>query len=114
MKKTHSNTDKIEKVQAAFTATRNGKGLFGLDILPEPYFASENIDRVKPMKKSYEPIKLKKLLEILQGAYDKHKDNPECADAIAVEFWQGNTELALKRIGQFSVVPTVTIDVGKK
>ena len=33
---------------------------------------------------------------------------------ITVEFWQGNTELALKRIGQFSVVPTVTIDVGKK
>jgi hypothetical protein len=32
---------------------------------------------------------------------------------ITVEFWQGNTELALKKIGQFGVVPTVIITVKK-
>ncbi len=56
-------------------------------------------------------IKLKKLLEILQGCYDRHADNPECADNIAVEFWLGDQMVELDRIGQFGVVPDVTITV---
>jgi hypothetical protein len=54
-------------------------------------------------------IKLKKLLEVLQGAYDKHKSNPDCADSISVEFWLGDKMVELDRIGQFGVVPDVTI-----
>lgn len=54
-------------------------------------------------------ITLKKFLEVIQGCYDKHKDKPECADSIRVEFWMGEEMLHLKRIGQFGVVPDVTI-----
>jgi hypothetical protein len=56
-----------------------------------------------------EPIKLKKLIEVLQSAYDKHKDNPRCADSIKVEFWLEDEWVELSRIGQFGVVPDVTI-----
>lgn len=58
-------------------------------------------------------IKLKKLLEILQSCYDRHKDNPECADNIEVEFWQGEKLIQLDRIGQFGIKPDVTITVSK-
>lgn len=54
-------------------------------------------------------IKLKKLLELLQGCYDKHKDSPEVADNIEVEFWQGDRIVNLERIGQFGIKPDVTI-----
>lgn len=62
-------------------------------------------------KDDKEPIKLKKLIEILQAAYDKHKDMPECADNIKVEFWLGDDWLDLDSIGQFNVVPDVTISL---
>jgi len=55
------------------------------------------------------PIKLKKLLEVLQACYDKHADAPECQEAIEVEFWRGDEELELARIGQFGVKPDVMI-----
>jgi len=54
-------------------------------------------------------IKLKKLIEVLQGCYDKHKDLPECADNIEVEFWRGETEFELESINQFNVKPDVVI-----
>jgi hypothetical protein len=54
-------------------------------------------------------IKLKKFLEILQGCYDKHKDQPECADNIEVEFWRNGKPVELKSIGQFGLKPDVTI-----
>jgi hypothetical protein len=53
------------------------------------------------------PIRLKKLLKILQTAYDKHADKPSCQRAIDVEFWTGDEELALAYIGQFGVKPDV-------
>ena len=56
------------------------------------------------------PIKLTKLIELLRGCYDRHKDNPQCADNIEVEFWRGDELLALDGIGQFSVKPDVTIN----
>jgi hypothetical protein len=54
-------------------------------------------------------IKLKKLIEVLQGAYDRHKDAPKCANNIRVEFWLGEQMVELERIGQFGVIPDVTI-----
>ena len=55
-------------------------------------------------------IKLKKLLEVLQACYDKHADKPSCQEAIEVEFWRGEEELDLSRIGQFGIKPDVTIN----
>jgi hypothetical protein len=56
-----------------------------------------------------DPIKLKLLLELLQSCYDKHKDD-SCAEHISVEFWHGEKLLELGHIGQFQVVPDVTIN----
>jgi hypothetical protein len=56
-------------------------------------------------------MNLKKLLETLQNAYDKHKDNPQCADNLDVEFWIGEEMYEVERIGQFEIVPDVTISL---
>lgn len=58
---------------------------------------------------SAKPIKLKKLLEVLQQCYDKHADAPKCQSDIAVEFWLGDSELELGGIGQYGVKPDVNI-----
>lgn len=59
-------------------------------------------------------MKLVKLLEILQGAYDKHKDRPECSNNIEVEIWLGRRCYDVKRIEQFRVKPDVTITLEKE
>ena len=56
-----------------------------------------------------EPIRLKLLIDTLQTCYDKFKDNIN-PDAMRVEFWHGEKELELDFIGQFQIVPDVTIN----
>ena len=56
-----------------------------------------------------EPIKLKLLIDTLQTCYDKFKDNMN-PDSMTVEFWHGEKELELDFIGQFQIVPDVTIN----
>lgn len=51
-------------------------------------------------------MKLKKLKEIIDGCVEQAGDtDPD------VEFWIGEDETELDRIGQFGVVPDVTITV---
>ena len=53
-------------------------------------------------------IRLKKLIEVLQTAHDKYNNESVC-ESISVEFWLGDQMVELDRIGQFGIVPDVTI-----
>ena len=54
-------------------------------------------------------MKLKKFKEIIDKAVEYAGDTDP-----NITVWRGNTEYEIKRVGQFEIIPDVTIDIKKK